>query len=294
MALSLYDYKIDYSDHLGAGYSGNVYGVVKRPENEKGCLAWLFPYFYDRIVPVNGCQKTDLCVKILHYRSVGIFSGEATEQFATNKIVREEGLTSVELIKSNSIFSYFKTRVYGRTLQNYTATAECFFNKTDYLLRRRFVDFFQSIITKTHLQFEDVTSINVMYDEIKQRWEIIDGKVTKNGNLNNDQTDQIYTADKISYFVIENLKAIAREGKEYSKQLDTELMDQVNKTFTPQDYEQREVFAKQYLKGKEEWNKSQRWEELQESLAGMGVLACLAAITTIEYQDNTLNFRITI
>lgn len=36
--MSFYDYKINYNHFLGSGAYGEVYGVIERPENEKGLV----------------------------------------------------------------------------------------------------------------------------------------------------------------------------------------------------------------------------------------------------------------
>jgi hypothetical protein len=62
-------------------------------------------------------QMTGFCIKILDNASIFNLYHEPKVQFASNKILRDKGLTTIDFTKSDSIFSYFKTEVCGKTLR---------------------------------------------------------------------------------------------------------------------------------------------------------------------------------
>lgn len=191
-SLSFWDYKIDYSNRLGSGAYGTVYGVIKRPENEKGYLPYLIPYIYDYVFASQLTKeenKTDLCIKV----SKTIFGAVVSlEDVKCNTLMQKHGLTTVQFYKTESLYSQFKTIVNGHTFQyylvnNYFSAAE------QYPLRESFVCFLDSIL-KSKIDFWDFHGENIMYDEMKVRWEVVDGAVSEqiDSSVLNDDKNYLY------------------------------------------------------------------------------------------------------
>ena len=194
--VSFRNYKINYTrPPLGSGVFGTVYEVCSRPENEKGFLSHWFPYIYDYVYPANirDTSSTKYCVKVfkssfrilletsgkplcLRYPIISFF--ERSNEQKSNAVLQKHKITKIHFFKSNSFYSQFKTIVCGKTFQFYVENN--FFTLQDqFNLRKSFITFLR-LVMHSKLEFEDVHSKNIMYDEKEKRWDIIDGDVTEN------------------------------------------------------------------------------------------------------------------
>jgi len=86
-------------------------------------------------------------------------------------------------------------------------------------------------LLKNNLCLEDVHEKNVMYDEQKQRWEIIDGDVSKGMSGKRDVQDFLF---ELSLFKSDELKAlfdkfyeIARKCENYTDEYDQRILFEV-------------------------------------------------------------------
>lgn len=230
--ISLYDYKIDFNTNLGIGTVGAVYNVVKRPENEKNILSYLFPYFYDHIFRVSSkYEQTNYCIKILNSDDFALYKiiFEPRVQMNSNRILIENNLSTIEYFKSNSLFSYFKTKITGQTLCNIKL-----YEKEGFKIRSSWIKF-SKLIINSNLKFNDLKPDNIMYDIIKEKFEIIDGSVEKlneGKNLNNPY-DYIETRflKNINAFVVEELNNFVFTSDCYLKQNDDELLRKLELQF---------------------------------------------------------------
>lgn len=191
--VSFKNYKINYKHSLGEGAFGQVYALVPRPENEKGYLSNLFPYIYDHYFPLTDtllyarkygntdeCEK--YCVKI-YTPSQGFVEKirDHVEDIQSNKVLINHRMTNIKLYSSNCLFSQIKTRIAGKTLC-WHRDNNSFIDPANYIMREKFVLFHRSLSTSNML-FQDVHTKNIMYDERKNQWEIIDG-VVRDDSLN--------------------------------------------------------------------------------------------------------------
>ncbi|WED43365.1 hypothetical protein [Legionella cardiaca] len=241
-SMSFADYKIDYSRPLGEGVFGTVYPVVPRPENEKGIFSYLFPYVYDWLFRSGsfGTEPGQYCVKIAKTSLRMIYENpshpfrfklpwhsffEAAKEKNTNQVLQKNGMTNIRFFKTNSFYAQFKTRVNGRTLHHYLED-ETFISPDAFILRKSFVDFMRSI-NHPKFTFWDIHEYNLMYDELNQQWEIVDGIFNEVGETTGEkQKDnlnfflanllQSTVSHEVNYW-LESLANFAREQTEYTK-----------------------------------------------------------------------------
>ncbi len=265
VTVSFKNYKINYNHSLGEGAFGQVYALVPRPENEKGYLSNLFPYIYDYYFPLTDtfldvrkygntgdCEK--YCVKI--YTPSKRFVEKIrdhVDDMQSNKVLINHGMTNVKLYSSNCLFSQIKTRIHGKTLC-WHQDNNSFIDPENYIMRERFVLFYRSL-SASNMLFQDVHSNNIMYDERKNQWEIIDG-VVRDSRLNenisykffsrftrllddsNDYPPENFDSVMLNLFqnnennVFMLLREAALSSLEYSKEKDAEILGKcVKQTF---------------------------------------------------------------
>lgn len=219
-SISFWDYKINYNGFLGMGDFGTVYEVVKRPENEKGYCSYLCPYVYDYIFPVkekNEDQDTNLCVKISKSslrvffealdrlapiaKAFGCFL-QSSEEKETNAILKKHNLTKINFYDSFSVYSQFKTKVNGRAFGSYVNDGS-FKAPDQYRLRKSFVKFLKVFVNQK-IHFFDLHRRNIMYDAKEHRWEIVDGYIFENENVNLNKDEML-----ISLLGISNLRVLS-------------------------------------------------------------------------------------
>lgn len=246
--ISFYDYKINYNTCLGKGVFGAVYEIIKRPENEKGYLAWLCPYLYDYVFTVdckNDIEKTGLCVKIsksalrILYENINhplplrrsLYSFFAPSiEINGNRVLQERGLTNIKFYETNSIYSQFKTMVNGHTLEFYLDKGY-FTNKSYYELRKTFACFLRLLSLTQGIFFEDVHEKNIMYDEKEHRWEIVDGDIYEEAG-SSDTIAALFDFDNLDLYhksvsvkrVFEKLAKVAKKGSLYTEKTDEKLL----------------------------------------------------------------------
>lgn len=249
-SLSFTDYKIDYSHPLGSGVFGTVYPLIERPEEEKGIFSYWCPYLYDWIYrePQKEHEPGQFCVKVsksslrmvyenpnhsCRYRLPwhSLFEGKKEKQ--SNQVLKRHGMSNITFFKSDSLYSEFKTRIHGNTLHHYLSNGSLV-NPCEYTLRKRFVDFMQ-LLKSPKFTFWDLNENNLMYDEMRQQWEIIDG-------IFNEVTDTKIEAhsDNLLFFhehllqsevdiktreVLKHLVDMAARDTEYSEADDRILME---------------------------------------------------------------------
>lgn len=245
---SFSDYKIDYTHCLGKGVFGTVYRVVKRPESEKGFFSYLFPYIYDSMFPVRNNEPvgmTNLCVKVSK-SAIRVFFENApyalqslfvsSEERATNAICRKHGISNVRFFKSNSYYAQFKTVVRGRSFSYYLHN-EFFKKKDQFLLRRAFVCFLRAV-ANPYLVCEDLNQNNIMYDEVENRWEVVDGCVYEKDiglQMEFDNIADLFgscnlnvQADWRTQHVFAKLSEVARSPLPFTVEMDRELLNEID------------------------------------------------------------------
>lgn len=177
---SFKDYKIDYSQFLGAGRYGRIYALIARPDNEKNIFSKCMPYVYDWIYPAKSNGESKYCVKCakVSYSFIESVIDDSSfrEKDIQNKstILRNQyGISRINIYLTGSWYSQVKSRVNGHTLHYYMESGELL-DKKNYLMRKAFIDFLWAIAS-TPLKYADVHAKNIMYDSEHQQWEIVDG-----------------------------------------------------------------------------------------------------------------------
>lgn len=230
--MSLYDYKVDFDSCLGMGSYGMIYKVYERPEDEKGWFAYAMPYIYDYIYRVRegNTLETEYCIKILVSRLSHLgpreiydhFIGEPIEQFEANALLKENGIPCAALIKSNSFFSYFKTRVYGNTLSYYDSSG-AFLHAENFAVRKALFNFLKSI-NRLDIGLNDLHDENVMFDMKDHQWKIIDVCIRKKSKPLGEYVNVLTCSSKnIKKFVNSMLVPIGERAK-YTAELDEKLL----------------------------------------------------------------------
>ncbi len=263
ITLSLENYKIDYNDFLGEGDFGKVYGVVKRPENEKTFFARWFPYQYDSLFRVSSTDKqsTKWCIKISKSfltiaaseiakgndlflaPSIGSFF-EKKEQFSSNQIRQKHRITNIVFPETSEYCAQFKTRIKGKTLQFHIDNTN-FSDPKNYLLRRAYV-FFIWTINNVRLNVEDLHFNNLMYDETSQQIEIVDGSTRETmGDKGYNRVFTPYIHDSKQAEILTALSQIAEDGVPYTKKFDKCLLNKIkDKEPKAQEFHNTKDFAK--------------------------------------------------
>ena len=233
--LSFWDYKINYNHCLGVGSVGTVYGVVKRPANEKGYLPYLMPYLYDYVFPLSEVKendRTNLCVKISNTILNLI---ESFEEVQANTLMQKYKLTTVKFYKTASLYSQFKTMVNGHTFQYYLVEGH-FSTHTQYPLRQAFVSFLESAVA-SKIDFGDLHRENIMFDESAHRWEVVDGYVTefhpstsfdKKQYLKHIFCDLGLYSVPVVRKIFKKIFKVVREGHSYNEEMDQKLLRKVS------------------------------------------------------------------
>lgn len=257
--MTFFENKIDYNQHLGSGAFGNVYSLVKRPEDEKGYCSYLFPYVYDYIFRVDkeSREETGFCVKILDYLIVNginklhpfILYMEPASQFSANRLLRERNISKIEYCSSGGILSYFKTRIQGKTLEDYIVFNDFLCKEEDFELRKNFVKFLRSI-DNIDLFIEDPHAGNIMYDEVEGRWELVDGFVEKSIckiSLKNQMWKILIKKYYIASSVINSLADIAQSSTDYNRDIDQEVIAKALKDIKPEEFNEQKAVSKNNL-----------------------------------------------
>lgn len=193
-----------------------------------------------RVSPTTEYEKTKYCIKILdpddgRFHLIYI---EPRVQFASSKLLIEKELSTVEYIKSNSYFSYFKTRIHGKNFYEVN-----FYGREDYKKRYAWIQFSKAVIN-SNLLLRDLTRDNLMYDEINERWEIIDGSVRKlseKETSNNQEKLMDLFFCQIDQFVVKKL--IVKVELKFKK----EIREKVRKKPHNQD-NQKKIFSENKIK----------------------------------------------
>jgi hypothetical protein len=230
--VSFSNYKINYNCRLGSGKYGSVYEVVERPEKEKRCCSRFFPHIYDYFYRVEEESKktTNLCIKIA--KPCGFFS-PPSEDVETNRILRSHELTQIHFYNTRSLWSQFKTRIYGPTLAQ---SIHKFTKVESFELRKAFVDFLRKLL-KAQIRFSDLHEDNIMYDLNKKNWDTVDGFVWKIGprkhksakidNITRLFRYNLYECQEGNRFlqsIFEGLGDIARSDQPYTNELDLQVL----------------------------------------------------------------------
>lgn len=189
--ISFSDYKINFNKCLGDGMVGTVYEVVRRPMHENGQIASVCPYLYDRIHPVDEARKieTDLCVKIskttfrlFFYNPFAVLRNplilfyEAKEERNLNRMLQRLGATSIKFYHAGDCHAQFKTRVYGHNFA-YHLRKRSFLDPAQFEFRKAFVGLLRTV-SRPEFNVDDLHANNLMYDERKKLWEVVDGKLS--------------------------------------------------------------------------------------------------------------------
>lgn len=241
-SLSLRDYKIDYNDFLGAGVYGNVYGLVKRPENEKTFFSEWFPWLSDLLFRANSSDKqnTEWCIKISKsiprliaqeiikendcFLAPAIYSlYEKREQLQANNLLQQYRMTNIVYSETSNYYSQIKTRVKGKTL-TYCGQHNYFQDPDQFLFRKAYVDFLWKI-NNVPLVFSDLHSDNLMYDEISHEIEIVDSSAKETiVNEGNHITNLFRYSDTATYRTVKELQQVAKNNTPYTKKFDNDLI----------------------------------------------------------------------
>jgi len=193
-SLSFAEYKIDYRHPLGAGVFGTVYPLVRRPEDEKGIFSYWCPYLYDWLfsVPDERLETSEYCVKVCQSSIRMVYENpthscrfrlpwhslfEGTKERKTNKVLKKHGMSNITFFRSDSLYAEFKTLIHGHTLHHYLMNGS-FVAPAQFQLRKKFVDFMQQL-KDPKFTFWDLSEHNLMFDERRQQWEVIDGIVNE-------------------------------------------------------------------------------------------------------------------
>ncbi len=181
--VSFNDYKIDYSQFLGAGRYGRVYAIVARPDNEKNIISKWIPYVYDWIYPAKSNVESKYCVKISYFFIASVFNNSSLspavnafwEKDSNKSIIlrNQYGISLINVYSIDSWYSQIKSRINGHTLHHYMESGELL-DKKNYLMRKAFIDFLWAIASAP-LIYDDLHRENIMYDSEHQQWEIVDG-----------------------------------------------------------------------------------------------------------------------
>lgn len=236
-AVTLWNYKIDFNRHLGEGKFGNVYALVPRPVHEQNYFTYCFPYIYDSWFIADQSYEDEetnkYCIKIfkcsLNTPSTEISILSPYWEIKTNELLKSNHLTQLEFFEGG-FYSQIKTRVIGNTLSHYIKN-QYFLNPNNYFLRASFVKFIYSIAQARHLSFWDLKPANIMFDENKYCWEIIDGEINKERFFPCNETIQLgclcrWKADgKHHEYLFEQLFEKGNIG-EYSQEIDEKILEE--------------------------------------------------------------------
>lgn len=237
MAISLYDYKIDYNQFLGSGCHCSVYRLVVRPEREKGWLSYLFPTVYDyfRRPQTAERQNSDFCAKVIH-PSLDLFYESATERtnaLATNRLLRDHQLTELTVLSSTSPIVYCQTFVNGARLSEIADNTDCFYNPRYFPLRKDYIRFLRDL-GRQNLLIYDLHRGNIMFDTEKNHWEIIDGTAVASDEK--PVIPRFGSYDIISRTAMDHLTALAETEKNYAPKDDQELLAILQNSFSKEEF----------------------------------------------------------
>ncbi len=258
--VSFVNYKINYNHCLGDGAVGTVYEVVRRPIHENGRIASLCPYIYDRIHPVDEATKieTDLCVKISKTTLRVLFSNplailksplalfsEPKEERDLNGMLQRLGATSIRFYDTGDLYAQFKTRVFGHHFAHYLRN-HSFLDPTRYEFRRAFIELLRTV-SRPEFNIDDIHAYNFMYDERKQRWEVVDGKPQRLVRIENQSKESRITlfllwavmapprGDRIPesrgeklQMLFKELSKFALDGTEYTSEIDRKIISDLD------------------------------------------------------------------
>lgn len=257
--ISLRDYKINYNDFLGQGYFGKVYGLSKRPDDERTFFSDNFPYLHDALFITDTLneEEPEWCIKIsrsifgVFFRALdnGLYFGcarllealiEKHTQQASHNLLKKYHMTNMIFSETPRIFAQIKTRVRGKSL-GYHINQYHFLLSDQYALRKAYLDFIWKI-NNVALEFDDLHFGNVMFDEESGQMEIIDGsarEVRFREKVSYTSLPSNYC--KLPYFfpvthqeqtqerVLRALQKIAANLTPFTEELDRELLEKANK-----------------------------------------------------------------
>lgn len=195
--VSLSTVKIDFKHLLGCGLYGQVYPLVNRPINERSWFMKHFTLVYDLSHrPKAGEEQTDYCIKIFkpipyvlakiayftarnylsnpYQLAVDSFSTK-NQEYNSHKLLERYRLTSMKFYAGGGWWGQIKTKITGKTLEDYCATKE-FLAKDSFQLRVQLYHFFLNI-SMSPLTYFDVHARNLMFSEQNHQWLIVDGTV---------------------------------------------------------------------------------------------------------------------
>jgi hypothetical protein len=256
--VSFKDLKIDFNQLLGQGMFGYVYNLIPRPHNEKGFLSQWFPIPYDYLFRSKNKTKSSECVKILKPSpwtliSIALCSlipppiallfavksfFARREEASTNNLLRKYGLSKIAFKDVDySVYSQVKTKVEGYTFSQLCKN-KAFVDPNNYEMRKSFVEFLWTL-KNTPLNFNDLHQYNVMYDRVREEWEIVDGSAWETQERSLSEGDEhlkqlrarllaLCPLDHKSKQVIDTLTIFALHNRSYKKQDDLILLQKVS------------------------------------------------------------------
>ncbi len=238
---SLTEYKIDYNNYLGSGRWKHVYAVVKRPDSEKGWLAYFFPLIYDYFFrPEDDAEVTEYCVKIfkscaeliIYDESVLILRTlidsfyERSQHIEAQRILRKYRLSKIDTPNTPALYAQLETRINGKTLNSLLDDNE--FEKPDaYEIRKAYYDLIWAL-EMCPLEIMDLHADNIMYDECDKVFQIVDGSVEETEAA---YTDTFYlkhvSCNPLQKRLLAKVHGLASDGIPYSKATDNNVLDEI-------------------------------------------------------------------
>lgn len=253
-------FKIDFMNLLGCGLYGQVYPIIKRPSNEQNWFARRFTILHDLLhLNTTPVEETDYCVKLFkpipyvlarityftarnYLSKPGKLAKDSffvkTQEVRSHKLLERYGLTSIKFYDGGGYWGQVKSRVIGKTLEDYCRTGE-FIAKDSFQLRLQLYHFFLNLNTSP-LTYDDIHALNIMFSIKEREWFIVDGAVEEIPDTQISQKEKNKQVQKVATYLSKTLgliekrltlaiakMAIAREP--YSEKTDSLLLQNTSR-----------------------------------------------------------------
>lgn len=121
----------------------------------------------------QGKENPEFVAKVFYEPEEFIPNEAIKGELRLNKILREKELTHIQIFPGANNKIHVKTFVNGQELQDWIIK-DRFFRPEESEARENLKKFWIRLI-RAKLDLDDFQAYNIMYDEVKKRWEVVDG-----------------------------------------------------------------------------------------------------------------------